>query len=154
MTDVVADAGRDDRTPTFAHRIEYLALRAFVGALAPLGVRGAASVAGAIAQLGYWPVGIRRGVVTRQIAAAFPEAPTEIVAKAIARRVQQPFASGDDLAAALGQPVLTGVFGASTQYFAVDALIRFERVAHRVQLQIARPLNAPPAVISRIISNA
>jgi len=88
------------------------------------------------------------------IAAAFPGAPAEIVDKAIARRAQQPFASGDDLAAALGQPTLTGVFSASTQYFAVEALIRFERVAHRVQLQIARPLNAPPAVISRIISNA
>jgi len=88
------------------------------------------------------------------IAAAFPGAPAEIVDKAIARRAQQPFASGDDLAAALGQPALTGVFSASTQYFAVEALIRFERVAHRVQLQIARPLNAPPAVISRIISNA
>lgn len=88
------------------------------------------------------------------IAAAFPAAPAEIVDKAIARRAQQPFASGDDLAAALGQPALTGVFSASTQYFAVEALIRFERVAHRVQLQIARPLNAPPAVISRIISNA
>lgn len=88
------------------------------------------------------------------IAAAFPAAPAEIVDKAIARRTQQPFASGDDLAAALGQPALTGVFSASTQYFAVEALIRFERVAHRVQLQIARPLNAPPAVISRIISNA
>ena len=73
MNDGVAYAGRDDRPPTFAHKLEYLALRAFIGALTPLGVRGAASVAGAIAQWGYWPLGIRRGVVTRQVAAAFPE---------------------------------------------------------------------------------
>ncbi len=57
---------------TLAHRLEYAALRAFVGALAPLGVRRGSNVAGAIARFGYWPLGIRRGVVERQIAAAFP----------------------------------------------------------------------------------
>lgn len=60
------------KTTTLAHRLEYAALRAFVGALAPLGVRRGAAVAGAIARLGYRPLGIRRGVVERQIAAAFP----------------------------------------------------------------------------------
>lgn len=88
------------------------------------------------------------------IATAFPGASTEVLDRAIARRAQQPFASGDDLAAALGQPALAGVFSANTQYFAVEAVIRFERVAHRLQLQIARPANARPAIISRIISNA
>jgi general secretion pathway protein K len=88
------------------------------------------------------------------LATAFPAAPAEVLDRAIARRTQQPFASGDDLAAALGQPALAGVFSASTQYFAVDAVIRFERVAHRLQLQIARPSNARPVVISRITSNA
>ena len=88
------------------------------------------------------------------IATAFPGASTEVLDRAIARRAQQPFASGDDLAAALGQPALDGVFSANTQYFAVEAVIRFERVAHRLQLQIARPANARPAIISRIISNA
>jgi len=61
------------RAPTFAHRAEYFALRAFVGSLSPLGVRRAAGVAGAIARFGYRPFGIRRGVVERQVAAAFPE---------------------------------------------------------------------------------
>lgn len=88
------------------------------------------------------------------IATAFPAAPADILDRVIARRAQQPFASGDDLAAALGQPALSGVFSANTQYFAVEAVIRFERVAHRLQLQIARPTNARPTVISRIISNA
>lgn len=88
------------------------------------------------------------------IATAFPMATSDVLDKAIARRGTQPFASGNDLAAALAQPALDGVFSASTQYFAVEAVIRFERVAHRLQLQIARPPNARPTVISRIISNA
>ena len=54
------------------HRIEYAALRAFTGVLAPLGVRLASRVAGSIGTWGYWPLGIRRGVVERQVAAAFP----------------------------------------------------------------------------------
>ncbi len=61
------------RKPTIAHRIEYAALRAFTAVLSPFGVRGAGTIAGAIAELGYWPVGVRRGVVERQIRAAFPE---------------------------------------------------------------------------------
>lgn len=66
-------ADRDARRPTNAHRLEYLALRAFLGALAPLGPGRAAAVAGTIARLGHTPLGIRRGVVERQIAAAFPD---------------------------------------------------------------------------------
>ena len=73
MTDVVRNAGRENTSPTFTHRIEYAALRAFLGALIPLGVRGAAAASGLIAQLAYWPFGIRRRVVERQVAAAFPE---------------------------------------------------------------------------------
>lgn len=88
------------------------------------------------------------------IAAAFPGAARDAVDRAIARRNQQPFAGAGDLAAAIGQPLPEGVFSAGTQYFAVEAVIRFERAAHRVQLQIARPPNARPTVISRLISNA
>jgi KDO2-lipid IV(A) lauroyltransferase len=61
------------KTPTIGHRIEYAALRAFTAALSPLGVRGAGRVASTIAELGYWPFGVRRGVTERQIRAAFPE---------------------------------------------------------------------------------
>jgi KDO2-lipid IV(A) lauroyltransferase len=57
---------------TLAHRLEYAALRGFMDALAPLGPRAAGRVAGAIARLAYSPLGIRKGVVQRQIAAAFP----------------------------------------------------------------------------------
>lgn len=88
------------------------------------------------------------------IAAAFPAASADAIDKALIRRAQQPFANGNDVAGLLGQPTLEGVFSANSQYFAVEAVIRFERAAHRVQLQIARPPAARPVVISRLISNA
>ncbi len=88
------------------------------------------------------------------IAAAFPAASADNVDKAVARRAQQPFTNGGDLATLLAQPTQDGVFSANSQYFAVEAIIRFERAAHRVQLQIARPPAARPVVISRLISNA
>ena len=88
------------------------------------------------------------------IATAFPAASADTIDKALLRRAQQPFSTGGDLATLLGQPKLDGVFSANSQYFAVEAVIRFERAAHRVQLQIARPPSARPVVISRLISNA
>ncbi len=68
-----APASAGVRRPTLAHCAEYAALRGFLGVLAPLGPDRATGVAGAIARLGYAPLGIRRGVVERQIAAAFPD---------------------------------------------------------------------------------
>ena len=88
------------------------------------------------------------------IAAAFPAATPAELDRAMARRAQQPFSGTNDLATLLGQPPLDGVFSTNTQYFAVEAVIRFERVGHRVQLQIARPPNGRPTLISRLISNA
>ena len=88
------------------------------------------------------------------IATAFPAASADAIDKALLRRAQQPFSTGGDLATLLQQPTLEGVFSANSQYFAVEAVIRFERAAHRVQLQIARPPTARPVVISRLISNA
>ena len=88
------------------------------------------------------------------IATAFPAASADVIDKALLRRAQQPFSTGGDLATLLQQPTLEGVFSANSQYFAVEAVIRFERAAHRVQLQIARPPAARPVVISRLISNA
>ena len=88
------------------------------------------------------------------IAAAFPTASAEAIDKLMLKRSQQPFSNGNDMAGLLGQGTLDGVFSANSQYFAVEAVIRFERAAHRVQLQIARPPTARPVVISRLISNA
>ncbi len=59
--------------PTLVHRIEYGALRAFSGVLSLFRIDEAARAAGAFTELGYAPLGIRRGVTERQIAAAFPE---------------------------------------------------------------------------------
>ncbi|WP_337172235.1 lysophospholipid acyltransferase family protein [Gemmatimonas aurantiaca] len=67
------------RAPTLTHRLEYAVTRLMVGALRLVGWRTASWVGGRIARLAYWPLGIRRGVTTRQIAAAFPErSPAEV----------------------------------------------------------------------------
>ena len=87
------------------------------------------------------------------VATAFPAASSAAIDKLILRRAQQPFANGNELAGLLGQPTIEGVFSANSQYFAVEAVIRYERAAHRVQLQIARPPAARAMVISRLISN-
>ena len=56
----------------FAHKAEFTALRAVVGALGTLDWRRAGNIGARIGALGYRPLGIRRRVVERQIAAAFP----------------------------------------------------------------------------------
>lgn len=71
MTDSAEPGTR--RPPTAVHRLEYAALRGFLATLAPLGPDHAATVAGAMARLGHSPLRIRRRVVERQVAAAFPE---------------------------------------------------------------------------------
>lgn len=69
----------DTRHPTLSHRLEYAGTRAAVGVLRLLGWRASSWVGGRIARLVYKPIGIRRGVVERQIAAAFPElSPAEV----------------------------------------------------------------------------
>ena len=59
--------------PTFAHRAEYAALRGAVAAMERLSFRRAGVLGERIGQLGYWPLGIRRAVVERQLSAALPE---------------------------------------------------------------------------------
>ena len=66
-------AGRAPRPVVARHRVQYAALRAIVGSLGAMGFRRASDVGGRLGRLGYAPFGIRRGVVERQIAAAFPE---------------------------------------------------------------------------------
>jgi KDO2-lipid IV(A) lauroyltransferase len=61
------------RRPTLSHRIEYALARATIATLQFAGWRRASAIGGRIAQLAYRPFGIRRGVVERQIAAAFPQ---------------------------------------------------------------------------------
>jgi KDO2-lipid IV(A) lauroyltransferase len=59
--------------PTIAHYAEYAALRGTVGALTRLGWGSAGAVGAALGAFGYQPLGVRRKVVERQIAAAMPE---------------------------------------------------------------------------------
>jgi len=73
------------KSPTLSHRLEYLGTRIAVGALKLIGWRSASRIGGAIARFVYKPIGIRRGVVERQIAAAFPERSASEV-EMIARR--------------------------------------------------------------------
>ena len=73
------------RVPTLSHRLEYAATRLAVGCLRLLGWRGASWVGGRAGRFIYKPIGIRRGVVERQIAAAFPELSTADVETMSAR---------------------------------------------------------------------
>ena len=61
------------RSITLSHRLEYAGLRTAVAALSALRWRRASALGGALGRLGYAPLGVRRGVVERQIAAAFPD---------------------------------------------------------------------------------
>lgn len=61
------------KRPTFSHRMEYAATRAAVAGLRLVNWRGASAFGARVGRLAYRPLGIRRGVTERQIAAAFPE---------------------------------------------------------------------------------
>jgi len=74
-TDPTAAAGGAPdapRQPTFAHRAEYAAVRAVVAALHTLSWRRASDLGARLGALGHQPLGVRRDVVEKQIAAAFP----------------------------------------------------------------------------------
>jgi Kdo2-lipid IVA lauroyltransferase/acyltransferase len=62
----------DGKRATLAHRAQYILLRAIVAVLSSIPLEWARRVGAGIGRLGYWPLGIRRRVVERQIAAAFP----------------------------------------------------------------------------------
>jgi len=61
------------RKATAAHRAEYYAMRATIGALRALPWEMACKMGERLGELGYRPLGIRKRVVEKQIAAAFPE---------------------------------------------------------------------------------
>jgi Kdo2-lipid IVA lauroyltransferase/acyltransferase len=66
---------------TLTHRAEYAAVRGAVAALRGLGLSLAGAVGARIGKLGYRPLGIRRAVVERHVAAAFPELDRKQVAR-------------------------------------------------------------------------
>jgi len=59
--------------PSFSHYAEYYSLRATIAALRALPWESAGRIGARLGALGYRPLGIRKRVVERQIAAAFPE---------------------------------------------------------------------------------
>ncbi len=77
MTDrAVPDAASTARHPalrvSLTDRVQYVAIRAVVGALRRIGWRGASHVGRWLGRIAWSPVGIRRRVVERHVAAAFP----------------------------------------------------------------------------------
>jgi len=58
---------------SIAHRAQYVALRTLTGLLGALPLSWARRIGSGVARLGYKPLGIRRDVVVRQIAGAFPD---------------------------------------------------------------------------------
>ena len=70
---------REAKAPTASHRAEMVALRGVIAALGALPSETAGRIGARLGSLGYRPLGIRRRVVERQIAAAFPEmSPAEV----------------------------------------------------------------------------
>jgi KDO2-lipid IV(A) lauroyltransferase len=59
--------------PTFAHRAEYAAIRGAVAAVERLSFAHAGRIGASIGRFGFAPLGIRRAIVERQLAAALPE---------------------------------------------------------------------------------
>jgi Kdo2-lipid IVA lauroyltransferase/acyltransferase len=64
---------RRPRDVVLRHRVQYAALRGVLGALSRLGFHRASDFGARVGRFGYRPLGIRRRVVERQIAAAFPD---------------------------------------------------------------------------------
>jgi KDO2-lipid IV(A) lauroyltransferase len=70
---------RPERQVVFRHRAQYAMLRATIGAIGTLGFRRASDFGARVGAWGYSPLKIRRRVVEKQIAAAFPEWSTQRV---------------------------------------------------------------------------
>lgn len=70
---------RELAPPSVQHRLEYWALRGVLGVLGAASWRRASDVGAWLGRAGYRPLGVRRGVVERQIAACFPELAPERV---------------------------------------------------------------------------
>lgn len=67
------------KKPTLSHRAEYYAMRATIGGLRALSWDAACKIGEKLGALGYKPLGIRKRVVEKQIAAAFPDLSHEAV---------------------------------------------------------------------------
>ena len=77
--EIAVHPDKQARKPTLAHRAEYYTMRATVAVLRSLSWDEACAFGEKLGALGYRPLGIRKRVVERQIAAAFPELTHEAV---------------------------------------------------------------------------
>ena len=84
-TSPAAGASKVRKKPTLAHRAEYYAMRGILGVLRTMSWEAACKIGERLGVLGYRPFGIRKRVVERQIAAAFPNLDRRQV-KALARQ--------------------------------------------------------------------
>ena len=128
------------RRPTLSHRAQYAAIRGAVGTLDLFGFRGASRVGAWLGGLGYRPLGIRRGVVERQIRAAFPDwtsARVTEVARAAYRSLGRTF-------------VETAVL---PSYSRDQVLGLFERVENWEAIERARALGRGVIVLTGHIGN-
>ena len=81
---------RAQKAPSLRHKVELYSMRALFGALGKLSWDRACKLGERIGELGYSPAGIRRDVVEKQIAAAFPDidrAEVERIARASYRHL-------------------------------------------------------------------
>ena len=108
---------------SLAHRAEYAAVRAMVGALSTLSWRRAGHVGGRIGALGYRPLGVRRKVVERQIAAAFPELGERDVRRVALAAYEHLGRSSIEAAIlpSMGQDAVLDLFEGADQYDVVEA---------------------------------
>jgi KDO2-lipid IV(A) lauroyltransferase len=66
-------------TPRAAHYAEYVALRSGLAVMRRFGIARGGAIGARVAMFGYRPLGIRREVVERQLAIAFPELDREAI---------------------------------------------------------------------------
>jgi KDO2-lipid IV(A) lauroyltransferase len=114
---------------SLSHRAEYAALRAVVGALGALDWRRAGNIGARIGALGYRPLGIRRLVVERQIAAAFPglgKKGVERVARAAYAHLGRASIEAAILPT-LGPGAVLNLFEGADNFEAVEAAMRRKR---------------------------
>ena len=107
--------------PTLAHRAQFALLRGVVAWLSRFPLDAARRIGERIGMLGYFPLGIRRRVVVRQVAAAFPELDERQV-RALARRAYAHLgrvAIETALVARLGRDGVLSLFEEQEDYFAL-----------------------------------
>jgi Kdo2-lipid IVA lauroyltransferase/acyltransferase len=108
---------------SLAHRAEYAAVRAMVGALSTLNWRRAGNVGARIGALGYRPLGVRRKVVERQIAAAFPGLGEQDVRRVALAAYEHLGRSSIEAAIlpSMGQDAVLDLFEGADRYDVVEA---------------------------------